>query len=560
MSSIQGPSDPNIGRIHPQGAPPKKTSSHPQKENQGDSAQSRTSDASLEAFDVSGAVFGGDTAPESISQERISMGPVASSSSLTAADFAPIRSEAITLRDKISHLNTAASARSHSEIRTKNNQRFNFLIQTLNHLVNVTDPKMKPRDLGSQSALHNKLQQIDSFIEEHFNSRQEKELGDFFDFWELDLRKSADEIESTPREGDPLNVIPDHLTRINWEHRLQGDYSVPYDKFYDKVILGIFPEKEGDENFRNFITYLINPLGDKEITAYSWKLFVDLLGPMERLRDNVLAFKDHPGFVGNMSRVVAENMLKDYQATHPRGLGHSIIRFSRTKPGFLAMTFSTIDAKTNKPTYFHIIDDSWKSKGQAECISQYQSQLMDQGIEPLPLRISMGRILEDLPKPEARYTSMYQAVDDHTDIYSLFGAESPPPPPPPPKTETPVTASSNQTTAAQAPAQSTTRKTPKSTKVETPENVSSHTDEREIPTTRDELLRIFYFIHMSVTLNNSKIYKDDIVYLEKIVAKLHPLILNDSALLETVREMYREIRDHEIEIGFTIPIKPKPEK
>lgn len=93
-----------------------------------------------------------------------------------------------------------------------------------------------------------------------------------------------------------------------------------------------------------------------------------------------------------------------------------------------------------------------------------------------------------------------------------------------------------------------------------PVRSSSDIDEREIPTTRDELLHILYFIHMSVTLNNSKIYKDDIVFLEKIVAKLRPLIKNEGALNEIVREMYREIRDHEIESGFTIPIKPKPEK
>jgi len=349
----------------------------------------------------------------------------ASSSSLSPHAYAKSHSKSLELKKKIHLLNSSISVVEDTEVRSKNSVRFNYLIETLKVLAQVTTPHRNLSDIGLEAVLLKRIDTISTFIARHFSSVPEVELGDFFDFWELDLAKLTYEIRNSRVKSSILEIIPDKLTRDYWEREFGSTYSVSYNKFYNKVILKIFPEMIDDNNFRDFIKYLTNPLGEKVFTAYSWKLFVDLLGPIDSLHDNVRYFEKHPCFTGNMSRLVAENLLLDYHKEYPEERGKSIIRFSRTRPGSLVISYYKQDSRgaiqfihfiPNRPTSCRISNLGGRVAG---VINDLQ-KLSNRKIYPLNLNISFKIVLKDLLKIESPYISIHHPTAIPENRYTNF--------------------------------------------------------------------------------------------------------------------------------------------
>lgn len=114
-------------------------------------------------------------------------------------------------------------------------------------------------------------------------------------------------IAQIPEEVFILDAIVDEEAKERWvdslskenafgERKYRQPYQVPFEDFYQMVILDVFPEKKNDPEFKAFISSLINFADEKNISAWTWNLFVEAAGSVGEFRELVLANETNPEF------------------------------------------------------------------------------------------------------------------------------------------------------------------------------------------------------------------------------------------------------------------------
>lgn len=154
-------------------------------------------------------------------------------------------------------------------------------------------------DKNLSLSLSEKLDEIDEIVT-NFEQDPDREIKDL-DMKALSLRKLTSELSqlgALEREQHPLDFLSiDDQVKKNWAEHFGNRYSVPFDEFYTKVILNTFPEMKGNEEFRRFISDLVNFTGEENVSAYTWNLFVELAGSTEEFRALILENKEDPDFI-----------------------------------------------------------------------------------------------------------------------------------------------------------------------------------------------------------------------------------------------------------------------
>lgn len=454
-------------------------------------------------------------------------------SATPTATVSQCHEKAVALRDYLKDkITLGSSPRTSMEVAEKNQAKLKYLLETLNTLTHATETREQSPAVGLEPRMMTKLDQLETILKNHFSQDPQREISDFLDVRDLDLLRLANELVDMPSSGRPIDVIEDETTRINWEHRLRGEYSVPYQKFYDKVILGIFYEKQGDKDFKNFITYLINPMKDKEITAYQWKQFVDLMGPIDKLRENVLELEQHAEFVGNMSRPAAEATLRKFHEEHPGAGGKCIIRLTRSKPGEFIITTSLVGSTPGQLRFVHTAPNKPQTHPEerlggkvAQILYTLYSINSKYRTESLPIQPSLSEVLHDLSNLDSIYISPDdQPFQPDFDDLPPFSEEEP-------------------------------FKDFHARKVGIPVDLSRGLENVKFPTNLQEMVEILTDAHLAAR-NKVKFEPIEIQYIDKLVQIMRPLLV-DEDLKENVREMYRDIRDWDLNNGFSVRINPK---
>lgn len=157
---------------------------------------------------------------------------------------------------------------------------------------------------GLTALLSEKMAEISRIVEEsiQFPGKEVENL----DLKILALKRLISEIQTigaVPANQSILRfVVEDREIRNIWSRHLAekgqtAPYLVPFHTFYDKLILNIFPEMKGDQEFRHFMSELMNFAGEKEISAWSWNQFVEMTGSIDEFRRLILENRENPDFI-----------------------------------------------------------------------------------------------------------------------------------------------------------------------------------------------------------------------------------------------------------------------
>jgi len=181
-----------------------------------------------------------------------------------------------------------------------------------------------------------------------------------FDVLELSVRRALIQLrEMFPLNDDPKSEriikIPSLLIRdvkaaVVWE--LAVGRTVPlcsYNYFMKNVLLKYFQSSNPQigNKMNSFFSYFLNFPRDNIITTFKWHVFISLFGPFDHFMDNFENYVLGKGFCGFINRLYAKQILEKYP-------NHILIRFSRTEPTCLAITYwdrrtNTIVHTTNGP-------------------------------------------------------------------------------------------------------------------------------------------------------------------------------------------------------------------
>jgi hypothetical protein len=114
-------------------------------------------------------------------------------------------------------------------------------------------------------------------------------------------------IAQIPENEFVLDAIVDEEAKEIWleslgkedaagEKKYRQPYQVPFEDFYNMVILDIFPEKKNNAEFKELITSIMNFANEKYISAWTWSQFIEIAGSVEDFRNLVLKNEHNPDF------------------------------------------------------------------------------------------------------------------------------------------------------------------------------------------------------------------------------------------------------------------------
>lgn len=186
------------------------------------------------------------------------------------------------------------------------------LIETLREFESI-DPSNFNVHIELTELLGEKIDEIDRMIDQGIETGA-IDINDLYGK-ELFLRKLISEIRivgAVPSGSSILKfVVEDEAIRKKWSECLaekgqSAPYSVPFEEFYKKVILNVFPEMKEDQEFHRFMSDLMNSSGDKNITAWTWSQFVELSGSIEEFRALILENKGNRAFIQEYMTALSE--------------------------------------------------------------------------------------------------------------------------------------------------------------------------------------------------------------------------------------------------------------
>jgi hypothetical protein len=160
-----------------------------------------------------------------------------------------------------------------------------------------------------------------------------------FDIFELKLRSHLDELRALFPEkalAYPADAIGDRDARLVWIQYVGQRFYVRWDEFIaflrDSHVLE--ETSPGYDSLILSIRYFVDFPADDRVSSYRWGLLVRLFGPLSAFSQNLSEMVGRRGFLGSINRIQAYEILT---------LSHSpnclLVRFSRTAPRFLAITY-----------------------------------------------------------------------------------------------------------------------------------------------------------------------------------------------------------------------------
>lgn len=193
----------------------------------------------------------------------------------------------------------------------------------------------------------------------------DKQLGEGFDMVDLALWRYCFTFEERSKHWDKPSWegIENKEARDWWKIHWGDKYAVPFDDFYDKFIAQVQGQQPGNfdchgavteldgndtdrnqgvsEELRHFLRMFLNFPEDNYISTFKFNLLDQTLGPMTHVVANFEATVLGPGFVGLVTREIANELIsKHFKDGNDKYVRHPLylLRFSRTTPRTLVAT------------------------------------------------------------------------------------------------------------------------------------------------------------------------------------------------------------------------------